>query len=99
MKSGHTLFCLLSMFAGNVAWYSSAASAQAMSPPSTGPIQIVAVTPTDPSPSESHLVLSFNQQLPQFSIVNNDGTTAVLAFADSSLASSLMFPVGRHGLI
>ena len=99
MKFGHFLICLLALFAGNLALYSSPASAQAMPPPSTGPIQIVAVTPTDPSPSESHLVLSFNQQIPQFSIVNNDGTTAVLAFADSSLASSLMFPVGRHGLI
>ncbi|HEX4637012.1 MAG TPA: hypothetical protein VH189_12565 [Rhizomicrobium sp.] len=44
-------------------------------------------------------MLSFNQQLPQFSVVNNDGTIAVLAFADASLAPSLLFPVGRHGLI
>jgi general secretion pathway protein D len=75
-----------------------AAGAQGM-PPSTGPIQIVAVTPTDPSPSESRVVLTFNQLLPQFSVVNNDGNTAVLGFADTSLAPTLVFPVGRHGLI
>jgi len=75
------------------------AYAQPMGPPSTGPIQIVGVTPSDPSPSESRLILSFNQQLPQFSIVNNDGATAVLAFADASLAPTLLFPLGKHGLI
>jgi len=98
MKFGQTRLVLLLLFAGIVAWQPPAANAQ-MSPPSTGPIQIVAVTPTDPSPAESRLVLSFNQQLPQFSVVNNDGNSVVLAFADTSLAPSLVFPLGRHGLI
>ena len=99
MKFGHIQYCLLLMCVGIAAWHPLDASAQGMSPPSTGPIQIVAITPTDPSPTESRLVLSFNQQLPQFSVVNNDGNAAVLAFADASLAPSLLFPVGRHGLI
>jgi general secretion pathway protein D len=99
MKFGHIQYCLLLMSVGVAAWHPLDASAQGMSPPSTGPIQIVAVTPTDPSPAESRLVLSFNQVLPQFSVVNNDGNVAVLAFADASLAPSLLFPVGRHGLI
>ena len=90
---------LLLVLAGTLAWHLSPAGAQGLSPPSTGPIQIVAVTPADPSPSESRLVLSFNQQLPQFSVVNNDGITTVLAFANASLAPSLLFPVGKHGLI
>ena len=98
MKFGQTRLVLLLLFAGIVAWQPPAANAQ-MSPPSTGPIQIVAVTPTDPSPAESRLVLSFNQQLPQFSVVNNDGNSVVLAFVDTSLAPSLVFPLGRHGLI
>jgi len=98
MKFGQTRLVLLLLFAGIVAWQPPAANAQ-MSPPSTGPIQIVAVTPTDPSPAESRLVLSFNQQLSQFAVVNNDGNSVVLAFADTSLAPSLVFPLGRHGLI
>jgi general secretion pathway protein D len=99
MKPGHFLVGLLTAFAAVAAWHLSPASAQGLPPPSTGPIQIVAVTPIDSSPSESRLLLSFNQQLPQFSVVNNDGNTGVLAFADSSLGPSLVFPVGRHGLI
>jgi general secretion pathway protein D len=99
MKFGHIQYCLLLMCVGIAAWHPLDASAQGMSPPSTGPIQIVAITPTDPSSTESRLVLSVNQQLPQFSVVNNDGNAAVLAFADASLAPSLLFPVGRHGLI
>ncbi|HEY1876302.1 MAG TPA: hypothetical protein VGG66_02495 [Rhizomicrobium sp.] len=99
MKFGHFLVYQLWVLAIIAAWCPSPASAQAMPPPSTGPIQIVAVTPVDPSPSESRLVLSFNQQLPQFSVVNNDGNIGVLAFADSSLGQSLVFPVGKHGLI
>jgi general secretion pathway protein D len=99
MKPGHFLVGLLSAFAAIAAWHLSPASAQGMPPPSTGPIQIVAVTPIDASPSESRLVLTFNQQLPQFSVVNNDGNMGILAFADSSLGPSLVFPVGRHGLI
>jgi general secretion pathway protein D len=98
MKFGHTRLLLPLMLASMVAWRPPAASAQ-MSPPSTGPIQIVAVTPTDPSPTESRLVLSFNQLLPQFSVVNNDGNSVVLAFANASLAPSLFFPLGRHGLV
>jgi general secretion pathway protein D len=98
MKFGRTPWIPLSMIVC-MASQLSGAGGQPMPPPSTGPIQIVAVTPTDPSPAESRLILSFNQQLPQFSVVNNDGATAVLAFADSSLAPSLLFPVGKHGLI
>ena len=98
MKFGHTWLVLLLMVAIMLAWHPPAARAQ-MSPPSTGPIQVVAVTPTDPSPAESRLVLSFNQLLPQFSVVNNDGTSVVLAFANASLAPSLFFPLGRHGLV
>src|SRR5258708_23747709 len=92
-------FFLLFLLIGIAAWNPPAARAQPISPPSTGPIQIVAVTPADLSPSESRLVLTFNQLLPQFSVVNNDGNIAVLAFADTSLAPSLMFPVGKHGLV
>jgi len=92
-------FFLLFLLIGIAAWNPPAASAQPISPPSTGPIQIVAVTPADLSPSESRLVLTFNQLLPQFSVVNNDGNIAVLAFADTTLAPSLMFPVGKHGLV
>ena len=92
MKFRHLPFFLM-MLAATLAWHLSPARAQGLAPPSTGPIQIVAVTPTDPSPTESRLVLSFNQQLPQFSVVNNDGATAVLAFADAFVIVSAVLGV------
>jgi len=51
VKFGHILSILLSMLVSIVAWHLSAASAQPLPPPSTGPIQIVAVTPSDLSPA------------------------------------------------
>lgn len=96
MKLRHSLSLALPVVALLAA---PAGIAQTMPPPSTGPIQIVAVTPSEPSPAQSRLVLSFNQQLPQFSVIDNDAAIAVLAFADTRLAPTLLFPGGRHGLV
>jgi len=65
---------------------------------SSGPAQIVAITPSE-TPTETRLVLSFSQQLPQFSVIGNDAATTALAFADTKLAPSLLFPGGRHGVV
>jgi general secretion pathway protein D len=67
--------------------------------PSSGPILITAVTPSEPSPSESRVVLSFNQLVPEFSIIGNDANIAVMAFADTKLVPNLLFPGGKHGLV
>ena len=75
------------------------AGAETLQPPVTNVAQIVAVTPSQPSPSESRVLLTFNQPLPQFSILANDVASTVIAFADTRLAPGLVFPGGRHGLL
>jgi general secretion pathway protein D len=75
------------------------AGAETLQPPLTNVAQIVAVTPSQPSTSESRILLSFNQPLPQFSILANDAASTVIAFADTRLAPGLVFPGGKHGLV
>lgn len=65
----------------------------------SGTTLITAVTPSEPSPSESRVIVSFNQLIPQFSIIANDANTATIAFADTRLAPALTFPGGKHGLV
>ncbi|HEX3405625.1 MAG TPA: secretin N-terminal domain-containing protein [Caulobacteraceae bacterium] len=60
---------------------------------------ITAVTPSEPSPAESRVMLSFGQLAPQFSIMANDSNTVTIAFAETRLAPALTFPGGKHGLI
>ena len=68
-------------------------------PQVSGATLITAVTPSEPSASESRVVLSFNQVIPQFSIIANDANTTTIAFADTRLAPALTFPGGKHGLV
>ena len=65
----------------------------------TGTALITAVTPSELSPAESRVMLSFSQLAPQFSIMANDANTVTVAFADARLVPTLTFPGGRHGLI
>jgi general secretion pathway protein D len=76
-----------------------AAEAQAIPAQSPGAVLITAVTPSEPSPNESRVVLSFNQLAPQFSIMANDANTVTIAFAETHLVPALTFPGGKHGLI
>jgi general secretion pathway protein D len=91
MKFRH--FLILLLFA------TAPAGAETLQPPITNVAQIVAVAPSQPSASQSRILLSFNQPLPQFSILANDAASAVIAFADTRLAPGLVFPGGKHGLI
>ena len=68
-------------------------------PQASGTTLITAVTPSEPTPSESRVILSFSQLIPQFSIIGNDASTAVIAFADTRLTPNLAFPGGKHGLV
>jgi general secretion pathway protein D len=87
------LLLVLLLFAANPA------AAETLQPPLTNVALIVAVTPSQPSASESRVLLSFNQPLPQFSVLANDATSTVIAFADTRLAPGLVFPGGKHGLV
>jgi general secretion pathway protein D len=64
-----------------------------------GATLVTGVAPTDPSPSESRAIVSFNAQIPQFSIISNDTAAPVVVFADTRLTPSLYFPGGKHGLV
>jgi general secretion pathway protein D len=105
MRLRHSLSLVLAVLAALAAPAGrlSSASAQTAMPqtmrPPSGPIQITAVTSSEPSPSESRVILSFNQLVPQFSIVGNDANIAVMAFADTSLVPNLLFAGGKHGLV
>jgi general secretion pathway protein D len=67
--------------------------------PTVEPILITAVTPAELSTSESRIVVSFNQLVPQFSVVGNDTNSASIAFADTKLGPALLVPAGKHGLV
>ncbi len=98
MTIPRSLPIMLAVFLTLLAGRPSATAAQTP-PPFTGTIQIVAVTPAEPSATESRVVLSFNQLAPKFSIMGNDANTAAIAFADTRLAQGLLFSGGRHGLV
>jgi general secretion pathway protein D len=51
------------------------------------------------SPSETHLALTFNKIVPQFSIITNDSEISVIAFTGAKLAPEGAPPTGKHGLI
>ncbi len=76
------------------------AAAQSIPAQSTsGGALITAVTPSEPSATETRVMLSFSQQVPQFQIMANDANTVTIAFAEARLVPALAFPGGKHGLI
>jgi general secretion pathway protein D len=76
-----------------------AAEAQPTATQSASDALITAVTPSEPSATETRVVLSFSQLIPQFSIMANDSNTITIAFAQARLGPALAFPGGKHGLI
>ena len=75
------------------------AAAQSIPAQSTSGALITAVTPSEPSPADSRVMLSFSQLVPEFQIMANDSNTVTIAFAEARLAPALAFPGGKHGLI
>jgi general secretion pathway protein D len=101
MRSSRTLSALLRLLALSffaVAGTVSLAKAQGLTQ-ATPSITITAVAPTDPSPTESRVILSVSPSVPQFSTLGNDANSVVIAFADTRLAPNLIFAGGKHGPI
>jgi general secretion pathway protein D len=93
-------FAILIAFAALTATIGLFAVARAEAIPQVSSATLItAVTPSEPSAAESRVVLSFNQVIPQFSIIANDANTATIAFADTKLVPNLTFPGGQHGLV
>ncbi len=69
--------------------------AQAQAPPAS----VTAVTVSDGAPGETHVLLSFSQILPQFSIVSNDIERPVLGFGNTVRGPAVTLPTTAHGLL
>ena len=65
----------------------------------TGPASLVGVTMSDGAPGETKVLLSFNQILPQFSIVTNDVDHALIGFSDTVRGSAASVPAGPRGVL
>lgn len=70
-------------------------SAQAQAGPAS--LTAIAVTVTEGPPGETRLLLSFNQILPQFSIVTNDNERPLIGFANTVRGAGATIPTGAHG--
>jgi general secretion pathway protein D len=62
-------------------------------------ISMTVMTISDPAVANTRISLVFSPSAPSFSIVQNDGPTAVIAFNDARLAPGVTLPVGPHGLV
>lgn len=60
---------------------------------------VTGIIPSVVSPTETRLVLTFNQAAPKFFVVSNSGDTNIVAFADSKLAPGGAAPQGKYGVI
>ena len=69
----------------------------AQAPPS--PASLIAVKVYDGAPGETRVLLTFNQILPQFSVVSNDNDHPTLGFGDTVRGSGAVVPTGVHGLL
>ena len=64
-----------------------------------GPAILSDVAVTDGPPGETRVLLTFNQILPQYSILANDNARPAIAFAGAVRASSARTPNAVHGLL
>jgi general secretion pathway protein D len=60
---------------------------------------VTGIIPSVVSPTETRLVLTFNQPAPKYFIVSQSGDTNVIAFADTKLAPGAAAPPGKLGVI
>lgn len=60
---------------------------------------VTGVIASEVSPTETRLLLTFNQADPKVSIITNDSDASVVAFPGAKLAPGGVAPAGRHGLI
>lgn len=74
------------------------AQAQA-SQPQPAQAFVTGIIPSVVSPTETRLVLTFNQAAPKFFVVSNSGGTNIVAFADSKLAPGGAAPQGKYGVV
>ncbi len=76
------------------------ASAQTQAAGSKGPQAVITgVIPSEVSPSETRLVLTFNQAVPKYAIVANDRDNSIVAFTDAKLPVGVTPPTGKYGLV
>jgi len=66
---------------------------------SPGAAVITSITLTKSRTGEDHVLLGFNQTLPQFSIVTNDIDRPILGLSDTVRGVGVVVPPGDHGLI
>ena len=71
----------------------------AWSQSSGGPTTLIAVKVYEGAPGETRVLLTFNQILPQFSVVSNDNDRPVLGFGNTVRGSGAVVPTGAHGLL
>jgi general secretion pathway protein D len=71
------------------------AMAQAVS----GPASLTGVKVSAAKTGETTVLLSFNQILPQFSIVSNDNDRPLLGFGNTVRGSGAVVPPGEHGVL
>ena len=64
-----------------------------------GPAVITSVSISKSRTGETHVMLGFNQILPQFSIITNDIDRPILGLADTSRGAGAVVPAGDRGLI
>lgn len=71
--------------------------ALAQGPPA--PASLASVKVVDGAPGETKVLLTFNQILPQFSIVTNDNEISTLGFGNTVRGSGATVAPGAHGLL
>ena len=64
-----------------------------------GPTVITSISITASRSGATHVILGFNQILPQFSTITNDIDRPILGFADTVRGSGAVLPSGDRGLI
>ncbi len=66
---------------------------------SGGPAALLAVKVYEGAPGETRVLLTFNQVIPQFSVVTNDNDRPTLGFGNTVRGSGAVVPTGAHGLL
>jgi general secretion pathway protein D len=84
--------------AGTATAMSGAARAEAIPQVSTS-TQVTGIVPTEVSPTQTRVVLTFSQTAPAFSIITNNNEASVVAFADTKMGPAASAPTGKHGLV
>jgi general secretion pathway protein D len=65
----------------------------------SGPAVLTAIAISNDGGGETHILLSFNQTLPQYSVVTNDNDRPLIGFADTIRGAGATVSTGAHGVV